>query len=90
MTCNQNCNQGRACPARTAAAISFAAECEGVMPMSTGCSVKALPTPKRQPLPVADMQPLDPLESALVWLVVSVCAALCLYSIVRFLQFIGG
>ena len=87
MTCNHDCNQGRSC---TCAMVTFYAETEGVMPMATGCSVKAAPNPKREPLPVADMQPLDPLESALVWLVVSVCAALCLYSIVRFLQFTGA
>ena len=44
------CRQGRDCPVRT-----FYLETEGVMPMVTGCSFKALPDPAKQPLP-----PIEP------------------------------
>ena len=40
MACNHRCNQGRAC---TCAIAAFYAETEGVMPMATGCSTKAVP-----------------------------------------------
>jgi len=86
-----DCNQGRNCPARkpTCAITAFYAECEGVMPMVTGCSVKALPDPSRQPLPKINM-PLDPAESALLWLVSVGIAGISFYIVVCFLQFIGG
>ena len=52
MSCNHTCRQGRSC---TCAIVAFYAETEGVMPMVTGCSFKALPDPAKQPLP-----PIEP------------------------------
>ena len=52
MTCTHRCSQGRSC---TCAIVAFYAETEGVMPMVTGCSFKALPDPAKQPLP-----PIEP------------------------------
>lgn len=48
-----DCSQGRTCPAqnRTCPIATTYAETEGMMTMPTGCSLKALPDPKRQPLP---------------------------------------
>lgn len=44
--CNHQCLQGRRC---TCAIVRFAAESEGVMPMATGCSLKAPPKPVEPP-----------------------------------------
>jgi hypothetical protein len=46
MSCTHKCSQGDFC---TCAVIQFAAESEGVMPMATGCSVKAAPKPVEPP-----------------------------------------
>jgi len=46
--CTHRCNQGRRCDC---AVIQFAAESEGVMPMATGCSLKAPAKPVEPPPP---------------------------------------
>jgi hypothetical protein len=48
MSCTHRCNSCRSC---TCAITAFYAETEGVMPMVTGCSLKAPPDPERVPLP---------------------------------------
>ena len=52
MSCHGDCRQGRSC---TCAIVAFYAECEGVFPMTTGCSLKAPIDPARIPLP-----PIEP------------------------------
>lgn len=66
---NVDCNQRRNCPV-DAIATTYA-ETEGVMTMPTGCSLKALPDPKRQPLPALD----DPTPGALLLAAFTVGAA---------------
>lgn len=67
------CGQGDNCPARnrTCPIATTYAETEGVMPMQTGCSVKALPDPAKQPLPALD----DPTPGALLLAAFTVGAA---------------
>lgn len=67
------CGQGDNCPARnrTCPIATTYAETEGVMTMPTGCSTKALPDPKRQPLPALD----DPTPGALLLAAFTVGAA---------------
>lgn len=68
---NVDCNQRRNCPV-DAIATTYA-EIEGVMTMPTGCSTKALPDPKRQPLPALD----DPTPGALLLAAFTLGAAFC-------------
>jgi hypothetical protein len=54
--------------------VTFYAETEGVMPMQTGCSTKALPDPAKQPLPPVD-RGRDRTELTLLWLAVALVTA---------------
>lgn len=84
MSCTHRCNQGRSC---TCAITTFYAETEGVMPMATGCSLKALPDPAKQPLPVIH-KPRSSTRPTLAWFAVlavsAVLAALCTVQAARF------
>lgn len=81
---NVDCNQRRNCPV-DAIATTYA-ETEGVMPMQTGCSVKALPDPAKQPLPVID--PPTSICPTLKWfavlIVYTALSALCVLHGTRF------
>ena len=61
---------------------AFYAETEGVMPLRTGESVKALPRPA---LPVVglddDCTDLDLIESVIVWLIVGIGAGITAYAV---------
>jgi hypothetical protein len=74
------CVQGRRCPASTA--VNFAAECEGVMPMATGCSLKSAPKPVP---PTEPDQPLDGAESAAFWLFVALVSVASAAAVAGFL-----
>jgi hypothetical protein len=79
--CTHKCSQGRRC---TCAAVQFAADAEGVMPMATGCSLKA-PAPVVPPI---DRKPRFTISSVVAWgavlLIFPPLAALCVRLAVRF------
>ena len=82
------CGQGDNCPDRnrTCPIATTYAETDGVMTMPTGCSTKALPDPKRQPLPVID--PPTSIRPTLKWfavlIVYTALSALCVLHGTRF------
>ncbi len=75
MTCNKACTNMH--NDKPCAVATFYAECEGVMPMPTGCSMKAPPDPARQPFPELDDDetPVTGSELLLIFAIVSICVA---------------